>query len=178
VNEVVPVVETARLRLRAHRREDLPACLSLWSDPEVTRFISPRTFDREEVWARLLRYVGHWSLLGHGFWAIEEKESGRLAGEMGFAEFERVSEPPFDAPEAGFAFAPWAQGRGYAREALAAALDWADRVARFEATLAMIDAGNRRSAAVVRHCGYEPAGEIRHRGEPRLLFRRVRPSAG
>ena len=49
----------------------------MWADPAVTRFIGGRVFNREEVWARLLRYAGHWQWMGYGFWAIEEKESGR-----------------------------------------------------------------------------------------------------
>ena len=27
----------------------------------------------EAVWARLLRYIGHWQALGYGYWAVFEK---------------------------------------------------------------------------------------------------------
>ena len=49
----------------------------------IARFIGGRPYTREEVWARILRYVGHWTLKGYGFWAIEEKLSGDFIGEAG-----------------------------------------------------------------------------------------------
>ena len=49
--------------------------------------IGGKPFTREESWARLLRYGGLWSLLGYGYWAVRDKESGRFAGELGFAGF-------------------------------------------------------------------------------------------
>src|SRR5262245_15511294 len=99
-----PLVETERLRLRAHRAEDLPFCTEMWRDPDVVRFIGGRPFTREEVWARLLRYAGMWVMMGRGFWAIEEKSSGQLIGEVGVMEARRDIEPSFEGePEIGWA---------------------------------------------------------------------------
>lgn len=56
-----PAIETERLTLRGHRLEDFAESAAMWADPEVTRYISGRPFSAEEIWARLLRYVGHWS---------------------------------------------------------------------------------------------------------------------
>jgi hypothetical protein len=61
---LAPVIETARLRLRGHRADDLAACLPLWNDPIVTRFIGGRSYTQEEVWQRVQRYAGSWVLLG------------------------------------------------------------------------------------------------------------------
>jgi RimJ/RimL family protein N-acetyltransferase len=66
----IPLLETDRLLLRGHRPEDLDDCKALWGDPDVTRHIGGRPFSGEEVWTRLLRYVGHWCWLGYGFWAV------------------------------------------------------------------------------------------------------------
>lgn len=75
----------------------------MWADPLVTRYIGGTPFSEEDSWARLLRYAGHWALLGFGFWAIEEKETGRFAGELGFADFKRDIHPPLEAtPELGW----------------------------------------------------------------------------
>jgi RimJ/RimL family protein N-acetyltransferase len=60
-----PRLETERLVLRAHRVEDFPDLAALWSDPLVTRFISGVPQTPEESWSRLLRYAGHWLLLGY-----------------------------------------------------------------------------------------------------------------
>src|ERR1035438_6884930 len=105
---MVPVIETERLRLRGHRLEDLDACAAMWADPVVTRHIGGRPFAREEVWARLLRYRGHWSYLGYGFWLIEDRFTGEFLGETGFAEFKRAITPSMErTPEIA-----WASGRG------------------------------------------------------------------
>ena len=84
--QAVPVIETARLFLRGPRPADLPDSVALWSDPVVTRYTSGKPLSEEEVWGRLLRYVGHWAWMGFGYWVVEEKATGRFAGEMGFSD--------------------------------------------------------------------------------------------
>jgi RimJ/RimL family protein N-acetyltransferase len=86
---MVPVIETERLRLRAHRPDDFAACSAMWALPEVVRYIGGKPFSGEEVWSRVLRYAGHWQWMGFGFWALEEKVTGSFAGDLGFAEFKR-----------------------------------------------------------------------------------------
>lgn len=46
----VPVIETDRLILRAHRLDDFPALEAMWADPRIARFIGgtwhfPNTVD-------------------------------------------------------------------------------------------------------------------------------------
>ena len=103
---IVPTLESERLVFRAHRTSDWDDCVRLWSDPVVTRFIGGRPFTREEVWARILRYAGHWALLGFGFWVAQDKASGVYVGELGLADFRRAVVPALDAPEVGWAFVP------------------------------------------------------------------------
>ena len=124
----IPTIETGRLLLRGYRLDDFTACAALWADPYVTRFIGGRPLSAEESWARLLRYAGHWGLLGFGYWVIEEKSSGEFVGELGFADWKREIEPAIQVPEAGWVLATEAHGKGYATEALPrAALAWAGR---------------------------------------------------
>jgi RimJ/RimL family protein N-acetyltransferase len=89
--------------MRGHRREDFVHSLRLWSDLVITRYISGQPCSKEEVWARLLRYVGHWSMLGFGYWLVEEKTSEQFVGEVGFADYKREIEPSIDdVPEIGW----------------------------------------------------------------------------
>ncbi|MBU8542338.1 MULTISPECIES: GNAT family N-acetyltransferase [Roseomonadaceae] len=125
---MIPVLETARLRLRPHSVEDFEALATIWADPEVTRHIGGRPFTREESWARMLRYAGLWRLLGFGYWAVEDRATGRFLGDVGFADFQRAMDPPAPhLPEIGWVLAPEAHGRGLATEAAAAALEWLGR---------------------------------------------------
>jgi RimJ/RimL family protein N-acetyltransferase len=169
----IPEIDTPRLTLRGHRIDDFAETAAMWADPAVTRFIGGRPFTAEEAWGRLHRYVGHWALLGFGFWAVCEKASGRLVGEVGFADFKREIDPPFGGkPEAGWVLAPWGHGKGYATEAMLAALAWADR--RFTATtiVCIIDPANAPSIRVAEKCGFQEWTRTTYKGDPTIVFER------
>src|SRR5690606_12863438 len=89
----VPVLETPRLRLRAHRAGDHAASNALGSAPGVIEHIGGRVFTAEENWRRLLQYRGLWDLLGYGYWAVEDKAGGDYVGDVGFADFAREVTP-------------------------------------------------------------------------------------
>jgi RimJ/RimL family protein N-acetyltransferase len=44
-----PTIETTRLRLRAHRPDDLGAALVMWADPAVTRYIGGRPSTEQQA---------------------------------------------------------------------------------------------------------------------------------
>lgn len=169
---MVPVLETERLRLRGHAMSDFEAAAAMWAEPDVVRHISGKPSTREESWARMLRYPGHWSLLGYGFWVIEEKASGRFAGEGGFANFMRAIDPPFDAPEQGWALASWAHGKGYAYEAMRAAIDWGEAHFRRTDFVCMIAPDNAPSLKLAERLGYREYVRTEYKGEPTVLLRR------
>lgn len=167
-----PTLETPRLILRGHRLGDLDELIALWSDPAVYRFIGGRPFTREETWARLQRYAGHWALAGYGFWSVREKATDRGVGDCGIAEFERGLPLPFDrAPEAGWVLAPWAHGQGYASEAMAAVLAWAD--ATYARTVCIISPGNAASLRVAGKLGYRELGRAAYHGDDVIAFERT-----
>lgn len=167
-----PVLETARLRLRPHRAADFEPMLAMWSDPAVARFIGGRPSTSEETWSRLLRYAGLWPLLGYGYWAAEDRATGGWCGELGFADFRRTIDPPLgEAPEAGWAFSPAVHGRGYAAEALAAALAWADATLGAR-TVCIIAPENTPSLRLAAKVGYVEAARTTYKDAPTLVFRR------
>jgi RimJ/RimL family protein N-acetyltransferase len=167
-----PTLSTSRLVLSAHTADDFAACIALWSDPEVVRFIGGRPFAPDEVWARILRYAGLWALLGYGYWAIRDRTSGRFLGECGFADFRRDIQPPLgDRPEAGWILSPDAHGRGLAEEAMRAALVWIEG-AGFRSTVCIIAPGNTASLKLADRLGYVVQGEAQFRGQPTTLLAR------
>jgi len=152
--ERTPVIETGRLRLRGHRIDDFADVLAIWRDPLVMRFIGQPSTE-SQAWMRLLSYVGHWELLGYGSWAVEERESGRFLGELGFADFKRdIDRSMRGVPEAGWVFATHAHGKGYATEALAAALTWRDEHLSSDRTVCLIATGNLASIRVAEKSGF------------------------
>jgi RimJ/RimL family protein N-acetyltransferase len=166
------VIETERLRLRGHTLQDFANVARMWADPKVTRFIGGKPASREEAWGRILRYIGHWQALGFGYWLIEEK-SGRFAGEVGFADMKRDITPSIDGmPEIGWALARAAQGRGFAAEAVKAALAWGDRHFASATSVCMIDPENAPSLKLAGKVGYAEFARTTYKGATTILLRR------
>ncbi|HEY0383536.1 MAG TPA: GNAT family N-acetyltransferase [Candidatus Elarobacter sp.] len=169
-----PIVETPRLLMRAHRLDDFEQSFAMWSDPVVTRYIGGKPSTEQQTWSRLLNYAGHWSLLGFGYWALEEKSTGRFAGDVGFANFRRdIAASMRDVPEIGWTLAPSFYGKGYATEAVRAAVAWGD--VRFESarTVCLINEGNLASIRVAQKCGYEVFERTTFNEQPTLFLARA-----
>lgn len=177
----IPVLLTPRLRLRGHREADLADALAMWRAPEVVRYIGGRPFTEEEVWQRFLRYVGHWAILGFGYWVIEDRATGRFMGEAGAGDARRALEPAWGAVmEIGWALDPWAHGKGLATEAVGAVLGWVDEqrakgpagVAAGRRVVCMIEEGNTASQRVAAKVGFRRYGVGRYQGEMVGLYER------
>lgn len=169
----IPEIETDRLILRGHRTSDFEDCLTLWTDPDVTRFIGGKPCTPEEVWTKILRNVGHWALLGFGYWAVQEKATGRFLGEVGFADFRRVIEPSLkDIPEIGWVMLPSSHGKGYATEAAKAAIAWAEGHFGPVRTACIIAPENEPSIRVAEKCGYRELQRTTYKGNPTIMFTR------
>jgi RimJ/RimL family protein N-acetyltransferase len=169
----VPVIETQRLILRGHRLEDFDALAAMWADPHVARFIGGKPATQEESWARLLRYAGHWRLLGFGYWAVELKAGVRFIGDVGFANWHRQITPSLDGmPEVGWAFASTTHGRGIATEAVQAALAWADSHFDGQTTTCIIGVDNVASIRVAEKTGYREHARAEFKGAKVIQLRR------
>ena len=171
--DAAPIVETERLVLGPHLEKDFAEVAAMWADPEVTRFIGGRPLAAEEVWGKFLRNIGHWRLLGFGYWLARERDSGRLVGQIGFSDFRRDIEPGFDgAPEMGWALAPWANGQGFATEAVRAAVAWGDAEWGPRRTVCIIAPEHRASIRVAEKCGYRPFARAIYHEAPTVIFER------
>ena len=165
------------MRLRGFRAADFEALAAMLSDNVVMQHLGSRALVREEAWRRMLAAPGLWVLLGYGYWAVERKEDGVLIGQVGFADFKRGIEPSIEhIPEMGWIFASEVHGQGYASEAAAAAMRWADDMLG-GSFVAIIAPENAPSIAVARKLGFVEECLTRYKDEPTLLFRRPAASA-
>lgn len=174
VHSKAPVLETRRTRLRPHRLEDFEAYCAMGEDPAVFRFVGGRARTREESWQRLLRHPGMWSLIGFGFWAIEDRASGRFIGEAGFHDLKRAIEPSIECvPEAGWSLVGAMQGRGLGGEVVRRMLEWADADLEAPRTVCIIDPENAPSLRLAASCGYREYVRTTYNGCVTILLERT-----
>ncbi|ALD21353.1 GNAT family N-acetyltransferase [Hymenobacter sp. DG25A] len=174
---LVPLLETTDLLLRGPQPTDLPEGAAMHQDPAFYRFLGGKPHSEEDVWRRMLSHMGHWAMLGYGSWSIEEKASGRFVGTVGFFDVQRDLTPSIKGtPEAGWVLAPRLHGRGYASQALQAALAWADEHLPAPRTTCIIDPGNNASLRLAHKFGYHEYARALYHGEEIVLLERFQPA--
>jgi len=170
-------LQSDRLRLRAPTLDDFAHSYAMWSNPLVTRFIAGRPSTREEVWARLLRYIGHWHALDYGYWVVETAEAGDFVGEVGFGDYRRDIVPPLDGiPEIGWVLTPRAQGRGLAYEAARTALAWRDATLPPGETVCIVAPEHAPSLRIAEKLGFRVSGNAIYHGDATVVLHRSSPS--
>jgi RimJ/RimL family protein N-acetyltransferase len=168
------MIETPRLRMRLHRLDDFDDFAAMWADAQVVEHITGTPSTREQTWARLLRYAGHWAMMGYGYWVVKERESGAFVGEVGFADYRRKIEPSLEGiPELGWVLAAHAHGKGYATEAARAAVDWGEEHFTHVPRIACIIAPQHHaSIRVAEKCGFTLLTQTTYLGSPTLVYTR------
>ena len=167
----VPVLTTARLRLRAPRAQDFDA-FAAYCASDRSRFTGgPQT--REEAWRAFCHIVGHWALRGYGFFVAEMRDTGQAVGTFG---------PWFPEgwPEPEIGWSVWddaGEGRGLAHEAAVATRDFAREALGWPTAISLIDAANTRSQALATRLGCVAEGPGTVMGKPCVIWRHPAPDA-
>lgn len=131
-----PVIETKRLRLRALTLEDDAFILKLRSHPDIVRFVDMKPYEDIPRARRFIAAVTKDIEDGEAlFWGVLEKASDDLVGTVCLWNFEPVEDAEGGAnaskagsalkAELGYEVHPDAQGKGYAKEAVSALLEYA-----------------------------------------------------
>lgn len=170
-------MQTARLTLARPQLEDLPAYYRVIGDPRVPEHQFPARFRTPELNGQLLRKaIAHWEAHGFGPWNVWLGDE--LIGRAGLitSTFEGR-----ECVEAKWFLSPDHWGRGYATEAVRAAID-AGFASGIDEILAWTMTTNLPSQAVMRRLGFQEIGPIERAGLPHVAFRviprgsRARPS--
>ncbi|WP_448955646.1 GNAT family N-acetyltransferase [Labrys neptuniae] len=165
------MIETQRLFLRRPMLEDFEQHERLWSEPEVYRHISGERRPREEIWRRFLQGLGTWHFFGFGYFSVLEKGSGRYLGQAGFQEAKRDITPSLEGSlEAGWVFAPWGQGQGFANEACRAMFDWARAVHPGRRVTAIVSPENTASLRLALKLGLTQGPDVTYHDHPVTVF--------
>src|SRR6266404_6500987 len=116
------ILLTPRLCLRPWRDEDLAPFAALNADPRVMEYF-PAILSQAETEAAVSRIHAYFDQHGYGLWAVEVLHGAPFIGYVGL-NTPRIEAHFMPAIEIGWrlAFEHW--GRGYAREAAKAALNF------------------------------------------------------
>jgi RimJ/RimL family protein N-acetyltransferase len=164
------MLTTSRLLLRQWRDDDLDDWAALNADPSVREFFDG-VLTRDEALGSMTYFRDTLASRGWGWWAIEVRETGRLAGMAGLDPVDE--EVPFDGVEIGWRLARWAWGRGYATEAARAVVAYAFETLRLPEILSIAAVGNLRSHAVMKKLGMVLDREFDNMTEPPAIRRNV-----
>jgi len=158
---------TARLSLLPPGREHLPDLIRLKADERVFGFMLHGTRSPERTKEELEDDMEFWLVRGYGTWSVFERATGEFLGIAGLME-----RPDGRGVALRFALWPECQGKGYAREAAAAALEFGHR-AGLKRIIAVARESNLASRGVLSDIGMKEAGEFRHQGHRMVLFESV-----
>ena len=162
----IPSLETERLLLRMFSEGDFEDYARMCADPEVMRYLGEgKPLPRLEAWRQIAFIIGHWQLRGYGFWAVEEKSSGKLVGRIGF--FNPEGWPGF---ELGWTFMREAWGKGYATEGGRRALTYAFEEMGREHVISLIHPNNLASIRVAERLGEKLEGRTELFGHEVLIY--------
>ncbi|MFE0043851.1 GNAT family N-acetyltransferase [Streptomyces albireticuli] len=146
-------LRTPRLTLRRWREDDLGPLAEINADPEVMRWIGDGSvLDREETAAAVARWEREWEERGVGLFAVEVRETGRLAGFAGLSVPEYLPEI-LPTVEIGWRLGRSHWGRGLATEAARVVLDFALRDRGVGRVVSVHRVGNDSSAKIMRKLG-------------------------
>jgi RimJ/RimL family protein N-acetyltransferase len=163
----MPLLKTARLRLRLPEPGDTHFLLRLLNDPDWLRYIGDRGVRNE---ADALVFIEQRLLAAHrehgfGLWVVEALDGGAALGLCGLLKRDELPDA-----DLGYAFLPEARGHGFAFEAAQCALRFATGEKSMRRVLAIVQADNQPSRQLLEKLGMHFAGVIRFAGRDTCLY--------
>lgn len=153
-------LETDRLRLRQWTLADRAPFAQINADPRVMEYF-PEPLTRAASDALAARFQALLQERGWGFWAVEHKASGELAGFVGL-NIPSAALPFSPCVEIAWRLAAHHWGRGLATEAAREALRVGFEILELPAIVSFTALGNTRSRAVMARLGMREAGTFEH----------------
>ncbi len=161
-------VTTARLSLLPPGPEHLPELVRLKGDEAAFGLMLHGVRSPERTREELEDDMEFWLVRGYGTWSVFERATGDFLGLCGLME-----RPDGRGVALRFALWPWCRGKGYAREAASATVDFGHRTG-LPRIIAVARETNEASRAVLTDIGMRPAGEFSHQGHRMLVFESLR----
>lgn len=156
----LPVLETARLRLRPMTMRDEADMFRYCSDPAVSRHVLWDTHENPRQTRQTLRAaIRQYKNGDPGSFAIERRSDHRMIGTIGFMWLNLDHR----SAEVGYSLARDCWNQGYATEALSAVLRFGFNTLKLNRIEAQHEVDNPASGRVMEKCGMRKEGVLRSR---------------
>jgi RimJ/RimL family protein N-acetyltransferase len=153
------IVRTGRLLMTPVQWSDLPDLQAIKADPMVFAIMLGGVRTPHRAQEELAAEIRLWGARGYGIWAVRPLPGGPFLGLAGFME-----RPDGRGIALRFGFWPDQQGRGVAREAAGAALNFGHDRARIERVVAVARETNFASRMVLGSVGMRERGVFQRDG--------------
>lgn len=161
-------ITTPRLSLLPPGPEHLPDLIRLKADESVFGYMLHGTRTAERTREELEDDIDFWQVRGYGTWSVFERPSGEFLGIAGLME-----RPDGRGIAVRFALWPACRGKGYAREAARASLDFGHATG-LHRIIGVARESNHASRAVLSDIGMRECERYEHRGHEMLVFESLR----
>jgi len=162
------LVRTARLTLVPPGRENLPDLIRLKADERVFELMLHGVRTPERTKEELEDDIEFWEVRGYGTWCVYLTETGEFLGIAGLME-----RPDGRGVAMRFALWPECRGKGYAREAAKAGLEFGHR-AGLARIIAVAWVENLASRQVLMDIGMVECDAFLHRGRRMIVYESLR----
>lgn len=159
-SEILPTIDTDRVRLRWLTGSDVPDLFEVFADPEVMRYwSSPALKERDEA-EKLLDQIHQYHREKSLFqWGVALQDDDRVIGTCTLARIDAKNR----RAEIGYALNRQQWGRGLMKEALTSLFDYAFSRLVLYRIEADVDPRNAASIALLETLGFEREGYLRER---------------
>ncbi|MEM7642388.1 MAG: GNAT family N-acetyltransferase [Pseudomonadota bacterium] len=167
---MIPTLTTDRLILRPNRPADFEPFAAFYASDRAR--LRGGVKSRAEAFLQFAAEIGHWTIRGYGFWAVEEAATGAYCGQVGLWFPDGWAER-----EIGWMVVADKEGQGIAREAALRARAYAYDDLGWPEAFSCIADGNTRSIALAERLGARFDRRHPRPGQPdHLVYRHPAPS--
>ncbi len=154
------ITVTDRLVIREQTIEDIPALYEVYSDADAARYMEDLYDDPVREAEYMREYINNqYRFFEYGVWALTLRESGKLIGRAGLAVREG-----YDAPEIGYIIGKPYRECGYAKEGVAAIIEYAWKELNVHDLIAFTRQKNTASIKLLESLGFEREKRVRIKG--------------
>lgn len=139
------MIETSRLSLCRPTSEDFSVLTDLWRSEKVREFLGGTVSD-DVIQQKMVALENHWNIYQFGQWVVFEKRFNQIIGICGLHHSD-------DGIELSYMFFPKFWGKGFAREAVLASLDYGFNLLKIETVIAITQAANIKSSTLLNKIG-------------------------